>query len=193
MLYYSEFSKGKIVHFNNCPSVKRIKEENRKAFGSVFYAIRNGYKLCKHCNPLEKLYEKDREEVKEFCHQNVIAMNYKGYEIVFTTPWSTWKIIPINKDEYALYHANEKIEKHSKGELEGYHIQNFSFNNLLDLCKYIVRHDKYRYKHPVQTQKNPPPPKKGTKRWTEKQKRKKRNEKRMAAHNVVRLIKSLPK
>ena len=135
MLYYSESNKKKIVHFHDCPSAKMIKKENQKAFGSVSYAIRNGYKLCKHCNPLEKLYEKDKEELKKFCHENVIALEYRGHELVLTTTQSKWKVVPVSRTEYALYHANEKIAKEEESDIAGYHLQEKQFSNLFALCQ----------------------------------------------------------
>ena len=192
MLYYSKENKNKIVHFDGCPSAKRIAKENKKHFRSVSCALKEGYQLCRHCNPLEKLYEKDKEKVKDYCYQNLIALEYRGHEICLTTLESKWKVIPLNKTQYALYHANERLDKVPESSVHGYHLQEFRFNNLLSLCEYIVRHDQYRKDNPLPFfKKSLPPPRKGTKRWEKKERNRKRNKKKKEVRNVLKIINKL--
>ena len=193
MLYFSSKNKKKIVHFDNCPFVNLISKENKQGIKSVSLAIKEGYQLCDHCNPLKKLYEKDKEKVREYCYQNLIALDFRGHEISLTTLESKWKVIPTSGTKYALYHANERIEKDPpKTIVPGYHLQDFYFDNLLTLCEYILSHDQYRCKYPVPLfTKRPSPPKKGTKRWKKKEKRIKISKKKKDVRNVLKIINSL--
>ena len=196
MLYHCRKSNRKVVHFSGCSYLKGKYKRDLKAFHSLIPTLKEGYKLCKCCNPLEKLYRKDEEEVKKFCYENLIAIDFKGHEINFITLDSEWKVIPISRTEYIFLHKNEVSKKKKKdmpkSPIPGYHIQNIRFNNLLPFCEYILRHDNYRDDHPVFIP-PPLPPKKGTKRWKKEEKEKRKKEKKKAASNVLKMLDKIAK
>lgn len=192
MLYCSEKNKKKIVHFEDCSFSKTILDQNQKHFKTLFSAVKEGYRLCKRCNPLEKLYKENEKEVRSFCFENVIALDYREYEINLTTQHSKWKIIPVSRTEYLFLHANERLEKYPpKSPVPGYHPQEVHYDNLLSFCQYILEHDTYRDKHPIAIKKKFSPPKKGTRRWRGQEKKKRKKEKKKAIRKVLYLIDGL--
>ena len=193
ILFYSLKSHRKVVHFSGCSYLRGEGQEKYGFFYSSSAAAKEGYHLCKRCNPLEKMYRENEVELKKFCFENVIAVEYRGYEIDFTTLESKWKVVPVSRSKVLFFHANEMLNKKApKTPIHGYHLQNIEFDNLLSFCQYILEHDTYRENHPVRTRKLPPP-KKGTKRWRGQEKKKKKKEKKKAVKNVLRILNGMRK
>lgn len=194
MLYYSKIGKEKIAHFEGCPCQKAISKENLKTFKNVFAATRNGYRVCKHCNPLEKMYKENEAEVKEFCKRHVIIPSFRGHEIMLVTLDSSWKMVPISRTHVHFYHANEKLtDNPPPSPIPGYHLQKAFFPDFLSYCKYVAKHDLYRNSHPVKIKTHSSPPKKGTKRWKKREKRKEKKAKMKEIRNVLSLIGKIKK
>lgn len=193
ILFHSLKNHRKIVHFSGCSYLRGNGQGKYKSFFSSSAAAKEGYRLCKHCNPLEKMYRENEDELKKFCFENVIAVEYRGYEIDFTTLESKWKVVPISRNRVLFFHANEVLNKKApKTSIHGYHLQNIEFNNLLSFCQYILEHDAYREHYPVRSPKSPPP-KKGTKKWRGQEKQKKKKAKKKAVRNVLNILNKMRK
>lgn len=196
MLYYSKNSKSKIVHFASCRHSKSMLLENLGSFETLREAQEAGYRLCKHCNPVFPFYRSTRVQTQDYCRQNGIACEIYWQYVRLWTPHSSWRIVPTDNGEVALYHKNQwESYRDAQSSVKGFHLQNKRCKSLLDYCKYIVEHDQYRCACPAQKPnyaKLPKPPApKGSKRWVKEQKREAKRERRRAIDNVFNLFAQL--
>ena len=174
MYYYSKRSRSKIVHQSTCQHIQNVSVEDVGSFENLEDAYAAGYRLCRHCSPIAKLYRKESDVLQGYCQSHAASVFFKDRFIGISTPISDWRIIPSGKgNEVVLYHKNTLGDKKT-GPVPGYHLQRVSQNTISGYLEYISDHDLYRNMHPlypVQSKKNSPPPMKGTKRYRKEQKR----------------------
>lgn len=194
MYYYSKRSRSKIVHQSTCQHIQNVSVEDVGSFENLEDAYAAGYRLCRHCSPIAKLYRKESDVLQGYCQSHAASVFFKDRFIGISTPISDWRIIPSGKgNEVVLYHKNTLGDKKT-GPVPGYHLQRVSQNTISGYLEYISDHDLYRNMHPlfpVQSKKNSPPPMKGTKRYRKEQKRAAKKARRQSIAHVLTLIENL--
>lgn len=192
--YYSKRSRSKIVHQSTCQHIQNVSVEDVGSFENLEDAYAAGYRLCRHCSPIAKLYRKESDVLQGYCQSHAASVFFKDRFIGISTPISDWRIIPSGKgNEVVLYHKNTLGDKKT-GPVPGYHLQRVSQNTISGYLEYISDHDLYRNMHPlypVQSKKNSPPPMKGTKRYRKEQKRAAKKARRQSIAHVLTLIENL--
>ncbi len=194
MFYHCKRSDKKIIHTVNCFHIQRTPIEQIDWFESLAIAYREGYVLCKHCNPVFRYYERQEQEITDFCARNGLSVRLWGQCIEVTTPRSLWKIVINSEQRLTLYHENTYTSKEDPAcRFRGFHLQgDVSKDCVTDYLDYIVEHDYFRMLNPVRPPKKlPTPPKKGTKRYKSEQVKQKKRERSRAIKNVLHLINAL--
>ena len=183
-----------IVHQSICQHIQNVSVEDVGSFENLEDAYAAGYRLCRHCSPIAKLYRKESDVLQGYCQSHAASVFFKDRFIGISTPISDWRIIPSGKgNEVVLYHKNTLGDKKT-GPVPGYHLQWVSQNTISGYLEYISDHDLYRNMHPlypVQSKKNSPPPMKGTKRYRKEQKRAAKKARRQSIAHVLTLIENL--
>ena len=174
--------------------IQNVSVEDVGSFENLEDAYAAGYRLCRHCSPIAKLYRKESDVLQGYCQSHAASVFFKDRFIGISTPISDWRIIPSGKgNEVVLYHKNTLGDKKT-GPVPGYHLQRVSQNTISGYLEYISDHDLYRNMHPlypVQSKKNSPPPMKGTKRYRKEQKRAAKKARRQSIAHVLTLIENL--
>lgn len=195
MYYYCKNSRKKIIHFIACFHIQHTGLDSIGWFETLTEAYEQGYRLCRHCNPLVRHYKQESDEITEFCRRNGLAVSLHNKCISICSIRSKWKIALDKKNRIVLYHKNDfATEKDHLSEISGYHLQRDTRkNSIVAYLQYIVDHDYYRMLNPVHIpkQKKESPPRKGTKRYKSAQRRIEKYERRKAISNVLNLIESL--
>ena len=191
-----------LITYNNDPYIRGVAEkhiqnvsvEDVGSFENLEDAYAAGYRLCRHCSPIAKLYRKESDVLQGYCQSHAASVFFKDRFIGISTPISDWRIIPSGKgNEVVLYHKNTLGDKKT-GPVPRYHLQWVSQNTISGYLEYISDHDLYRNMHPlypVQSKKNSPPPMKGTKRYRKEQKRAAKKARRQSIAHVLTLIENL--
>ncbi len=145
MYYYSKKSRKKIIHMMECFHILNTDINNIGWFETLPDAYEQGYRLCKHCNPLFKYYKNEREKICDFCRENGLSVLNNRSVLVYSIK-SKWKIALDKKNRIVLYHKNDfKTNKDHLSEISGYHLQGDARRgSIVAYLKYIVEHDYYR-------------------------------------------------
>lgn len=196
MYYYSKKNRKNIIHTIECFHINNTDITDIGWFETLSEAYEQGYRLCKHCNPLFRCYRKESDKIIDFCRENGLSVHLSDSDISVYSIESEWKIVLDKKSRLALYHKNDfKTNKDRLSEISGYHLQGDARRrSIVAYLKYIIEHDYYRMLNPVyipKEKKKSPPPKKGTKRYKSTQRRIERYERKRAVKNVLDLIDSL--
>ena len=105
MYYYSKRSRSKIVHQSTCQHIQNVSVEDVGSFENLEDAYAAGYRLCRHCSPIAKLYRKESDVLQGYCQSHAASVFFKDRFIGISTPISDWRIIPSGKgNEVVLYH-----------------------------------------------------------------------------------------
>ncbi len=195
MYYYSKNSRKKIIHKGLCFHVANSYIDNIGCFDSLGQAYENGYRLCKHCNPLASRYRKELKSILAYSQEKGIAVEGRNRFIGITSISSKWKIIlSVDQQQIRLYHKNAfETDNDALSPVSGYHLQRVYKNSIMGYLEYIVQHDQYRRENPlyIKPSKKPsPPPRKGTKRYKNAQKRAAQIARKDAIQNVLNIIDS---
>ena len=83
MYYYCKNSRKKIIHSIECFHVHHTEIDNIGWFESLPEAYEQGYRLCKHCNPLIKHYKREDDAIVDFCRKNGLSVHL-GNKCIFT-------------------------------------------------------------------------------------------------------------
>ena len=149
MYYYSKRSRSKIVHQSTCQHIQNVSVEDVGSFENLEDAYAAGYRLCRHCSPIAKLYRKESDVLQGYCQSHAASVFFKDRFIGISTPISDWRIIPSGKgNEVVLYHKNTLGDKKT-GPVPRYHLQWVSQNTISGYLEYISDHDLYRNMHPL--------------------------------------------
>jgi methylphosphotriester-DNA--protein-cysteine methyltransferase len=70
---YAGWKQGKIFGRLDCKSGRRMKKENRVFFHSLEDAVKEGYRPCKNCKPID---EQDFETIKHLVPYNTLEEFY---------------------------------------------------------------------------------------------------------------------
>lgn len=112
MYYYSKRSRSKIVHQSTCQHIQNVSVEDVGSFENLEDAYAAGYRLCRHCSPIAKLYRKESDVLQGYCQSHAASVFFKDRFIGISTPISDWRIIPSGKgNEVVLYHKNTLGDK----------------------------------------------------------------------------------
>ena len=112
MYYYSKRSRSKIVHQSTCQHIQNVSVEDVGSFENLEDAYAAGYRLCRHCSPIAKLYRKESDVLQGYCQSHAASVFFKDRFIGISTPISDWRIIPSGKgNEVVLYHKNTCFKK----------------------------------------------------------------------------------
>lgn len=123
MYYYSKRSRSKIVHQSTCQHIQNVSVEDVGSFENLEDAYAAGYRLCRHCSPIAKLYRKESDVLQGYCQSHAASVFFKDRFIGISTPISDWRIIPSGKgNEVVLYHKNTLGDKKT-GPVPRYHLQ----------------------------------------------------------------------
>lgn len=191
MFYYSLSSKEKIVHYEGCHYLKKIKKENLKSFECAKDFRNNGYRICMCCSAIPGLLKKEEDEINKYCCENGLVYFMNNGELVIRTYHSNWKVLVTgNKEVLELHHKNSYKKEHNNS-VSGYHRQNYTSKSVMAFMQYITEHERYRQRNPI----NAIPQKEllvsGSKRWKKQQKAIKKRERKRAIWNVLTLIENL--
>ena len=186
MLYYSKNSK--IVHFKGCHHLNRILLDHACSFDTYEDAKKQGFRICKCCDPVMNAYKAEAETLTKFCAENGLICFAKDSVIHLQTVHSKWKVMPSDEEGIVLYHKNTRFKKKSlQSPVAGYHLQNFHCRNILGICKYVLEHDGYRYHNPEKKDKNAggkTGSPKDSRKWRAQQERIRKQNRRNAIKNV---------
>ena len=194
MYYYSKSSRNKILHTKGCVHVRKISADNLVEVTNLKEVYPRGYRFCKCCSPLAKQYRKESDAMVSFSCGHAVSFFLENRFIKICTPYSQWKIVPaVEGGGFQLYHRNSFATKHDNQSIvRKYHLQNVRKKTLQEYLEYVVEHEYYRMMHPVEVRApKKEPPRKGTRRYKNQQKRKEQYEKRKAVRHVLQLIESL--
>jgi len=180
---------NRIYHLESCWHIKRSKVEKIGSFADFGECLLSGYKFCKHCNPVSKLYAKEKEEISKYIKENGIWVINKIAHIYVDTIKSQWLIVyDENKGKLRLYHQNEWADK-KDSMIPGYHLQDAKSNTVVGYLKYVVAHDNYRKNNkPFIPGPKLSEMKKGSKAWKKQAKKLKKRRNKKAANRVIRII-----
>ena len=186
MLYYS--CNSRIAHFEGCHHLKRVQENNLYCFDSYTEAKENGFRICKCCDPVMNAYEKEKEKLLPFCAENGFICFAKDSVVHLQTVHSKWRVMPSDGGGLVVYHKNTRFKKNSvQSQVAGYHLQNVNCRDILEVCKYVMDHDDYRYQNPVKKDKSSGKKTgspKGSRKWRAQQNRIKKKNRQNAIKNV---------
>lgn len=196
MYYYNKKSAKKIIHTFECFHIVHTCIEDIGWFETLKEAYQQGYRFCKHCNPLFKYYKAENKEIIDFCRKNGLSVILRNKNILVCSIKSNWKITLDKNNRIVLYHKNEfETNRDYLSEINGYHLQGDARrDSIVSYLNYIIRHDDYRMQNPIyisKKEKESPPPRKGTKRYKSLQRRIEKYERKKAIRNVLDLIDSL--
>ena len=196
MFYYNKKSKVKVVHIDMCFHVSDDRHKDIGYFESLHEAYDQGYRLCKHCNPMQKQYHAERDEILQMSAKKGLSVYSGNRYISITSLASKWKITLDSEKRMILYHKNEfETPNDSMSQVLGYHLQgDVKQTSIVSYLNYIIEHDYFRMMHPVnipKKKKESPPPRKGTRRYKSAQRRNEKNQRKQAIKNVLDLIDSL--
>lgn len=105
MYFYCKKSKVKVVHMEECFHVSKKALKDIGYFESLSEAYEQGYRLCKHCNLMDKQYQKECEEILEICTNKGLSVYSGKRYIAITSISSKWKIaLDKNNDSSCDYH-----------------------------------------------------------------------------------------
>ena len=109
MIYHNKKSNNKIVHVKNCHYLSE-KSENVIVFNDMKDALKQGYVLCKKCNPLRIAVLRESQKVTEYSKQNHLRIAISDSEINVTCKTEQWKIVvSLDGTGLSLYHKNTDI------------------------------------------------------------------------------------
>ena len=190
MVYYSANSKEKVFHLPHCTFIKSIKADNRKSFATPEEARQSHYRQCNCCSPVGQRLRKEQRAVEFFCQNHGASCYFRDGMLTVTTPRSKWKIIAVgNNSKLSLYHRNTKGIEDPYTPIPKYHYQKVHKDAIVEYLGYIVEHDYFRMRHPLQfVPVKKEKPRKGTKRWRAQQKKEKKIAKKNAVKNVYALL-----
>ena len=88
MYYYSKRSRSKIVHQSTCQHIQNVSVEDVGSFENLEDAYAAGYRLCRHCSPIAKLYRKESDVLQGYCQSHAASVFFKDRFIGISTPIS---------------------------------------------------------------------------------------------------------
>lgn len=195
MYYYNKKSKDKIIHVAECFHIRNTDLNYVGVFESISEAYRQGYRFCKHCNPITKIYKTEKNEITEYCQKHSLSVFCCDRFLSITSRGGTWKIVLNNDANIILYHKNTfKTERDYLSKIAGYHLQKDIFlPTVIEYLIYIYKHDNFRVSHPthIPRSKVPSPPRKGSRRYNHIQKKLAESVRQQAIENVLNLIDTL--
>ena len=196
MYYYNLKSSRKIIHTADCFYVCNTDLDFIGCFKTLAEAYDQGYRLCKCCSPLAKLYKSEKVQIIDYCQRNGFSVHLGRKSISVNSFFSKWKITFNCNGDMVLYHKNTlKKDKDDMSEIDGYHLQKCdSKDSVIDYLEYIERHDRYRLHNPLYIPKSQRvyiPPKKGTKRYKKEQHKLDKAKRNQNIRNVMKLLDSL--
>ena len=193
MFYYSKKNHRKIVHTEKCYILSKLDPEAVGTFDTLPEAYKAGYRLCRRCSLLEKLYRSEEDALLDYARRNGMALFYSGKSLKIVSTISKWMLTLSNDGGLALYHQNT-IESRTdeQSDIPGYHYQKARYKTIIEYLDYIKEHDYFRNRNPLyEPPKKKAPPKKGTKRWRKQEKRIAKQTRKRSINNVLNLIDSL--
>ena len=147
MIFANKNSVKKIIHVKDCLYLKNKKQKNIIVFSDMRDAFKNGYTLCKKCNPIKKQYFKEEALVTNFAKANKLKVELREQEINIQSNQEQWKIV-VACDGYGitLYHKNTD-NRHSDNYVPNYHLQVVEKESIVGYLEYIVKHDDCKIKN----------------------------------------------
>lgn len=156
----------------------------------------------------------EETEINKFCAEKGFKLWQTGQEIRIVSRLDCWRII-LQNNHLALYHRNRQFRiKGNHSRIGGFHFQSGSSDTIMEYLKEIDEHDKYKENDvpkAIVRKKNPEMPKmlikkfgdfipgltmfnkriKGTNRYKEAKKRRKKIERKNNICRVISLINEL--
>ena len=154
MIYANKNSFKKIIHVKDCLYLKNKKQKNIIVFSDMRDAFKNGYTLCKKCNPIKKQYLQEEKFVINFAKANKLKVELREHEINIQSNQEQWKIV-VARDGcgMALYHKNTG-NRYSDNYVPYYHNQGIEKETIVEYLKYIVKHGIYKKNELYSKEKN---------------------------------------
>lgn len=153
MYVYSTLNHRKIFHTQHCRYIRNCDSKNLSFFSTKEEGFAAGYRTCKCCTKLAKIYQKQKSNVLRFCEEKNYKLIFINDVIDIATPFSKWKIHSTKKGrKLKLFHENSVYTVNNKMEFfNGYHTQGVFDTDLIKVLEYIYNHDKYRIDNPFES------------------------------------------
>lgn len=97
MYYYSKRSRSKIVHQSTCQHIQNVSVEDVGSFENLEDAYAAGYRLCRHCSPIAKLYRKESDVLQGYCQSHAASVFSKIGLLAFQHQSATGGSSPLAK------------------------------------------------------------------------------------------------
>ena len=136
-----------VIHYPTCHHVDRISDIHFAGFDNIGAANRNGYRICKCCDPMTRKVSEYENEMAGFCREHAISFEVVNRELRIRTPFSQWKVYVGSKGGLDLYHRN------TLGDTTGYHLQKEAMSDPMAVLMYVEGHDRFRQANPLVTAK----------------------------------------
>ena len=155
---------SKVLHIKQCGHIANTLKENKRFLSKREAADaieKDGYGYCKDCSRVGRLLKKERKAVDEYSVKHHIRYHFDRSDgsLVMISRSGTWKVQFFGKHHVSfLYHMNTRFKE--GGLIPGYHSQGVHYPTLLEYFEYVVEHDKYRAKNPVDHKRGKSNPKK---------------------------------
>ena len=140
MFIASKYSK--ILHYEPCRYVSKIKKENRMYFYTLEQAIKHNVSFCLHCYPLIKMVKREKNALDKFCNKFNIEYYLSGGRIIANTCTDEWQILYLSKKmPIAVFHKNHITNgKLDESLVSGYHKQKMNCSSILSVMEAIYDH-----------------------------------------------------
>lgn len=142
MFVVSKKKSKKIIHRHECGHAQRIKAANRLYYYNIEEAFLERYTLCRHCMELPKQYEKQLQQIKDYCQSKQLLCKLDGCCLHIEDGRDKWLLFYQSQAQgIRLYHRNYCVVSNPvKSVISGYHLQNVKLNSILNALKYIEKH-----------------------------------------------------
>ena len=180
---------SKIIHVPGCPLIRSSKPSDLVQVQNVESMLFHGYKMCSRCNPIDRMFQKEKSEIANFCRNNGLRYSYHHEYIDIKSKQGEWRILVADKKCWCqLYHRHKhSTSPETPAPMSDFHPERVSYYALLPYFQYIQSRDSSDVHN---TGKGQPqrPAIVGTKRYRQEKWLEKKKEKSRSAREVVKLI-----
>jgi hypothetical protein len=135
-------SKNKIAHATDCSHISKHSSEDLIFFDDRKDVLEHGYRLCKHCQILNKQFKKEQNEIDEYSKRFSLTYKFVYDKVFVKSQYDEWAIVEDN-GALSLFHKSKKLGGAEDKFIFGFHNQNVKYNNFKKMFKYISAHDNF--------------------------------------------------
>lgn len=179
----------KIIHVPGCPLIRSSKPSDLVQVQDVEHMVFHGYSMCSCCNPIDRMFQKEKSEIHTFCRNNGLWYSYHNEYIDIKSRCGEWRILVAdNKCWSTLYHRHKKSTSlATPAPMSDFHQERVCYYALLPYFQHIQYHDNSAVHNAGKGQPQRPAIA-GTKRYRQQKWIEKKKEKARSAREVAKLI-----